>query len=389
MLANDLPGIQGFNGLNNVTDPLRVGLGWLVQADNINVTDTGGMTRRDGYSLSQAGDFRAVYTTLDFSRLYAVVGSALKDYAGNTLATLTSTEPMFWTETNDQVFFNNGTDSGVILPDNTVLAWGWQIPAAPSVSAVTGSLDPGTYQVRCTFSLPDGRVTGMSESTEITLVSGQALSISSIPVRSGHVTNVYIAPANSTVYQLAFITQSVTSFVWNTSPDQLGPELLNQFLDPLPAGTGPVQAWGGRMYAAQYFPTENQTVVWFSQPLGFHLFNLNQDFFMVPGHVHMLAPHKDALIVGTGERVFAYAGEKLSQLAQYGVVPGQHWSADDERILFWTARGLCAALPFTNLTEKQVSVAPGVHAGGCVVRSGGQKRYIAALQQGGSAFNSY
>ena len=71
MLANDLPGIQGFNGLNNVTDPLRVGLGWLVQADNINVTDTGGMTRRDGYSLSQAGDFRAVYTTLDFSRLYA------------------------------------------------------------------------------------------------------------------------------------------------------------------------------------------------------------------------------------------------------------------------------------------------------------------------------
>ena len=389
MLANDLPLIQGFNGLNNVTDPLRVGLGWLVQADNINVTDTGGMTRRDGYSLSQAGDFRAVYTTLDFSRLYAVVGSALKDYAGNTLATLTSTEPMFWTETNDQVFFNNGTDSGVILPDNTVLPWGWQTPAAPSVSAVTGSLDPGTYQVRCTFSLPDGRVTGMSESAEITLVAGQSLSISSIPLLTGHVTNVYVAPANSTVYQLAFITQSVTSFVWNTSPDQLGAELLNQFLDPLPAGTGPVQAWGGRMYAAQYFPTENQTVVWFSQPLGFHLFNLNQDFFMVPGHVHMLAPHKDALIVGTGERVFAYAGEKLSQLAQYGVVPGQHWSADDERILFWTARGLCAALPFTNLTEKQVSVAPGVHAGGCVVRSGGQKRYVAALQQGGEAFNAY
>jgi len=388
MLANDLPGIQGFNGLNNVTDPLRVGLGWLVQADNINVTDTGGMTRRDGYSLSQAGDFRAVYTTLDFSRLYAVVGSALKDYAGNTLATLTSTEPMFWTETNDQVFFNNGTDSGVILPDNTVLPWGWQTPAAPSVSAVTGSLDPGTYQVRCTFTLPDGRETGVGESTEIVLTEGQALQVNTIPLLAGYTTNVYIAPANSTVYQLAFSTTSLSAFTWNTSPDSLGPELLNQFLDRLPVGATVIQAWGGRMYAAQYFPTENQTVIWFSQPLGYHLFNLNQDYFMVPGHVHMLAPHKDALIVGTGERVFAYAGEKLSQLAQYGVVPGQHWSADDERILFWTARGLCAALPFTNLTEKQVSVAPGVHAGGCVVRSGGQKRYVAALQQGGSAFNS-
>lgn len=389
MLANDLPLIQGFNGLNNVTDPLRVGLGWLVQADNVNVTDTGGMTRREGYTLAQAGDFTGIYTTLDFSRMYAVVGSALKDYAGNTLAQLTSTSPMFWTETNDQVFFNNGTDSGVILPDNTVLPWGWQTPAAPTVTAVTGSLDVGTYQVRCTYTMPDGRETGMSDPVEITLAAGQALQVSNIPLLAGHTTNVYVAPANSTVYQLAFITRSVTSFVWNTSADFLGRELLNQFLDPLPAGVESVQAWGGRMYAAQYFPTENQTVVWFSQPLGYHLFNLNQDFFMVPGHVHMLAPHKDALIVGTGERVFAYAGEKLSQLAQYGVVPGQHWSADDERILFWTARGLCAALPFMNLTEKQVSVAPGVHAGGCVVRSGGQKRYVAALQRGGEAFNAY
>lgn len=388
MLANDLPGIQGFNGLNNVTDPLRVGLGWLVQADNINVTDTGGMTRRDGYSLSQAGDFRAVYTTLDFSRLYAVVGSALKDYAGNTLATLTSTEPMFWTETNDQVFFNNGTDSGVILPDNTVLAWGWQVPTAPAATAVTGSLAAGLYQVRCTFTLPDGRETGMGESAEIVLVEGQALQVNTIPLLAGYTTNVYIAPANSTVYQLAFSTTSLSAFTWNTSPDSLGPELLNQFLDRLPVGATVIQAWGGRMYAAQYFPSEDQTVVWFSQPLGYHLFNLNQDFFMVPGHVHMLAPHTNALIVGTGARIFAYNSEKLELVAPYGVVPGQHWSVDDERILFWTTRGLCAVLPFTNLTEKQVSVAPGVHAGGCVVRSGGQKRYLAALQQGGSAFNS-
>jgi hypothetical protein len=380
--------ISSFLGINNVTDPLRVGLGWLVQADNVNVTDTGGMTRREGYTLAQAGDFTGIYTTLDFSRMYAVVGSALKDYAGNTLAQLTSTDPMFWTEVNDQVFFSNGTDSGIILPDNSVLPWGWQTPAAPTVTAVTGSLDVGTYQVRCTYTMPDGRETGMSDPVEITLAAGQALQVSNIPLLAGHTTNVYVAPANSTVYQLAFITRSVTSFVWNTSADFLGRELLNQFLDPLPAGVESVQAWGGRMYAAQYFPTEHQTVVWFSQPLGYHLFNLNQDFFMVPGHVHMLAPHKDALIVGTGERVFAYAGEKLSQLAQYGVVPGQHWSKDDERILFWTTRGLCSALPFTNLTEKQVSVAPGVHAGGCVVRSGGQKRYVAALQQGGSAFNS-
>jgi hypothetical protein len=102
----------------------------------------------------------------------------------------------------------------------------------------------------------------------------------------------------------------------------------------------------------------------------------------------MLAPHDSALLIGTESRVYAYDGTKLDQVADYGVVPGQHWGRDDERILFWSTRGLCAALPFTNLTEKQVSVAPGVRAGGCVIRSSGQKRFLACLQQGKEAFNA-
>lgn len=380
--------ISSFLGLNSVTDPLRVGLGWLAQADNINITDTGGMTQRDGYSLVAAGSYTGVYTTLDFSRMYVVVGSVIKDYAGNALKDLTSTDPMYWAEVNTQVFFTNGTDSGIILPDNSVLPWGWQTPAVPGVAAVTGSLPAGQYQVRCTFTLPDGRETGASYVTELTLTEGQALQVTGIQTLSGHATNTYIAPANSTVFQLAFSTTSLSAFTWNASPDDLGVELTNHQLSPLPAGTDVIQEWGGRIYAAQYFASTDQTVVWFSQPLGFHLFNLAQDFFMVPGRVLMLAPHSDALIVGTDAATYAYTGEKLEQLAPYGVVPGQHWSEDDERILFWTTRGLCAALPFKNLTEKQVSVAPGVHAGGCVMRSGGQRRYLAVLQQGGSPFNS-
>ena len=380
--------ISSFLGLNSVTDPLRVGLGWLAQADNVNVTDTGGLTRRDGYSLVAAGNYTGIYTTLDFSRMYVVVGSVIKDYVGNTLKDLTSTDLMYWAEVNTQVFFTNGTDSGIILPDNSVLPWGWQTPAVPGVAAVTGSLPAGQYQVRCTFTLPDGRETGASYVTELTLTEGQALQVTGIQTLSGHATNTYIAPANSTVFQLAFSTTSLSAFTWNASPDDLGVELTNHQLSPLPRDATSIQAWGGRIYAAQYLASTDQTIVWFSQPLGFHLFNLGQDFFMVPGRVLMLAPHSDALIVGTDAATYAYTGEKLEQLAPYGVVPGQHWSEDDERILFWTTRGLCAALPFKNLTEKQVSVAPGVHAGGCVVRSGGQKRYVAVLQQGGSPFNS-
>ena len=384
--------VKSFSGLNNISDPLRLGLGWLAQADNVNITDTGALTKRAGYTRVIAGTFAAAYSVEDFSRMYVVDNGTLKVMQGTTtldLKTLVSPAPMYWAEINNQVFYNNGIDRGIILPDNSVLVWDWPTSAAPRVAAVTGSLPAGLYQVRCTLSLPDGRETGSGEVGEIALVEGQALQVSDIEVRAGHITNVYIAPANSEIYQLAFSSTGATAFVWNSSPDELGVDLLNSFFDPLPLGAGAIQAWKGRLYAAQYLPSENQTVVWFSEPLGFHLFNLNSNFFMVPGKVLMLAPHDVALLIGTDQRIHTYSGEKLEQLAPYGVVPGQHWSKDDGRILFWSKRGLCAALPFSNLTETQVSVAPGASAGGTIVRSHGQKRYVVALQQGGSAFNSY
>jgi len=199
--------------------------------------------------------------------------------------------------------------------------------------------------------------------------------------------NVYATPANSEVFQLLGTTRD-TAMAFVSSPDDLGRDLLNQFLDPLPLGTDVIQFWRGRMYASMYMATENQTVIWFSEALGYHLFNLNQNYIIVPGKVEMLAPHDAALVIGTDAKVFAYDGTKLDQIAEYGVVPGVSWARDDERILMWTKRGLCAFAPFTNLTERSVSVAPGVRAGVAVVRSGGQKKFVASLQRGDQPFNA-
>lgn len=298
-----MPKVPSFNGLNNVTDPLRLGLSWLVQADNVDVTDTGALKKRNGYILRTAGAITSAYSTLDFTRLYLVKQGQLLTAEGAVLATGLSGAPMHWCEVNGQVFFNNGTDSGIIQPDHSVLPW-----------------------------------------------------------------------RDSTLTELKFLGAD-------------GKE-QSALLDPLPFDIDVIQHWRGRIYAAQYMASEDQTVIWFSQPLGFHLFSLDTDFILVPGCASMLAPHDDVLIIGTDQRIYAYNGESLKQLAPYGVVPGQHWSQDDQRILFWSTRGLCAALPFSNLTEKTVSVAPGVSAGGAIVQIDGQKRYVVALQQGGTSFNS-
>lgn len=395
--------IKAFKGLNNVSDPMRLDMSWLVQADNMNVSDTGALSKREGYSLTRGGDFAGMFSTFDFQRCYTATPTAIMTFdTTKIIAYLNSTAPLYWCEINGQVFYNNGTDRGIILGDDTLLPWDWYAPPAPTVSAASGTLPAGTYQVACTYLLHDGRETGAGEVASIELTEGQSLQIANLPgaIVSLKV-NVYIAPANSDVFQL-YATTAAASLTFNASPDTLGRDLLNQFLDPLPVGATVVQAWRGRIYAAQPMISDGQSVIWFSEALGFHLWNLNSNFFMVPGEVLMLAPHNDALIIGTENRIYAYDGAKLEQLAAYGVVRGKGWDADDQhnpvdgrlnpennRILFWSQRGLCAALPFTNLTQGHVSVAPGSWVAGCVIRSGGQKRFLTCLRQGGEVFNAY
>ncbi len=384
--------VSRFKGLNTAMDLLRMGVDWLTQADNINITDTGGMVKREGYDRTQTGSITSLYGTIDETRMYGVVGGVLKSLtrtAAVSLQTLTSTAMMHWSEINDQVFFNNGVDRGIIEADNRVIPWAWTPPSAPNLLAVAGSMPAGLYRVAVTFTLPDGRMTGASEPVGIELDGSQALQLSAIPQVAGYTTNVWICPANSTVFGLA-ARNAPAALVWNASPDSLGRELQHADAQPLPAGCDVIQAWRGRMYAAQYFPELGQSAIWQSKALGFHLFDVHKDGLMVPGRVLMLAPHDAGLVIGTDRAIHAYSGEAMSLLAPYGVVPGQHWSEDEDKtVIFWSSRGVCRALPFLNLTQQNVSAAPGIRAGGAIVRQGGQKRYLAAIQQGGSAFNAF
>ena len=296
--------VRSFKGLNNVSDPMRLGLDWLVQANNVDITDDGALNRRNGYTLFLSGSITGIYGTIDHQRAYYVDGTTLKDFAGAVLQTGLSLLPMYWAEVNSQVFFNNGIDSGIIEPDNTVLPW-----------------------------------------------------------------------RASTLRDLTFLAADGTA--------------LDSLLYPLPIGADVVQHWGGRMYAAEYMHTQSQSIVWFSMPLGYHLFRLDTDFITVRGRVLMLAPHDQALIIGTDDAIYAYDGKTIETLADYGVVPGWSWAMDDDdkTVYIWSQRGLCKAMPFANLTSGHVSVAPGVQAGAAVIAQDGQKRFVVALQAGGTAFN--
>lgn len=381
-----------FKGLNNVSDPLRLGFGWLQRADDVAVTDSGALKRRGGFSLLSAGVMRGAYSTLDFTRMYVVNDDALQrvepDTSLRTLRTGLAPRDMHWAEVNKTVYYTNGVDSGIILGDDSVIDWGWPVPGAPMLSAAAGALPPGLYRAVCTYVLPDGRETGSSDVAEFELTTEQGLAVTGIPQVADLRTQVYICPANSSVFALAFETTNADE-TWNAGADALGYELMNMTLNPLPAEAIYPAFYAGRVYAAQYLPAQDSSVVWFSEPLGYHLFGLDKNFFIVPGRIALLAPTPKGLIVGTDARIYAYDGADLVILAEYGVTPGCGWALDDDSsILFWSKRGVCRALPFENLTHEQVSLAPGLSAGAAIMRRNGQKHFVVALRKGGDgAFN--
>ena len=180
--------VKAFNGLNNVGDPLNLGLSWLVRADNIHITAVGRMEKRRGYSkyLAAVVPPEGAYTTVDYQRGYYVDAGSLKTFEGAVLRAGLAMATMHWSEVNGQVFFTNGIDSGIILPDNSVIPWAWPVPTAPTLRAVTGDLAPGLYRACCTYTLPDGReVKRNAPSARIRTPTATSTSLRSTPPSRG------------------------------------------------------------------------------------------------------------------------------------------------------------------------------------------------------------
>lgn len=398
-MPSDPTTLSRFKGLNNVADPMRgtrpgtedpLTWEWQSVADNVDGTDNDRLTRREGYQqFIPATGISGSYSTFDYSRCYIIDSGTLKqvnhDGTTRTLYGTLSGVP-FWSEVNDVIYLSCEADKLQVHADGSIRRWGVPTPIQPTVDAVSGSLYAGTVQVAFTYTDEFGREGGASPSAAVTVGENGGVAISGIPATAGYRTNVYATESDGTVFYFAGSFSGQTAYTLTHMPH--GPELTTQFLDEVPENAKYVAALGANLYASEYVPELDQTVVWSSEALGYHLFNLNSNYFLIPGEVTQMYGAKTGLLVTTHNRTFVYNNDKLDQVAEYGAVPGQHADLGaDEKIYFWTKRGLCRVMPFENLTETRVSVAPGVYAGGGIVERGGYKKYVAVIHQGGDAFN--
>jgi len=396
-----------FHGLRNNVSAEMFARGDLVTALNIDITDALDIARRKGFSAPVTANVdRDLWAS---GPICLGVGSnALKqvnpDYSVTTLRTgLTPARPLAYAVVGDRVFWSNGVELGCVQ-NGANRTWGITPPGMPVLTAASGALGIGKYQVVVTYLRQDGQEsgTGLAVAIELTAVGGIALS--SIPVSTDAAVTHKVIYATSVggeiLYRRGLITNATATFLIDELQKDSSP-LLTQFLQPPPAGDH-IGYWKGWMLVAK----DNR--LYPSESYGPELFDLRK---AVPflDRITMVAPlvnRSDGVWVGTDTQVIFISGEspeawKFRVVAEYGVIPGTLAYGDGELVgngqqvgnvlaFFATKRGLCVGASdgqLTNLTESRFAYPSMDRGAGVVRRHRGISQFVVSLQGTESAAN--
>ena len=397
----ETPKFSKFEGIVNTQSYKDIGMGALVQGTNVLVSDSKKVFRAPGYQLALAGNIQGVYGRDD--RMYVVNdGELLYMPYGDVGAAVSVTSGLagrsyVWQEVNGDVHYVNGVDAGIARGP---LHLPWRV-AAPSIASVevveVGTRDAtylnlgATYQtalwrIIATYVTADGRESAPSEMISIRASIHTALLRITVPPQYA-ATNIYCtgADGDSTDFRKLITTTYATVTV---PPAQRGERWLGRFTMPMPVGIEDIAFFGGSMYGSMYMPVEDQTVIWCSEPFAFHLWRTVDKGLLIKGRVCLLLAVKDGLIIGTPFEIRFFDGEKFPQLVDYGAVPGSAGDVTAEGVgYFWTTRGLCKAMPFSNLTEEKVSMPPGSVAYSKLLYLDGMVQFVTVTDGSGVAYN--
>lgn len=361
-----------FAGIKNTVPAERLEPGDLVQADNIDLDESGRASRRAGQTLMRSDGAHSLWAHGDLCLL--VQGGALQQMQPNfnteTLTDGLSDAPMQYLPLNGRVYWSNGTKSGMV--DGGVnRSWGLPVPDYPPMATpIAGSLRAGTYQFVMTFQREDGQESGAGVAGCIDLTDDSGIHFDwSHDVPEATAAVLYVTePNGSTLYRAAVVP---TAGSHDHAVSHLSLPLDTQWLDQPPAGQC-LAHYRGRIYIAQ------GPFLYATTALGYELCDL-RDYLAIDGHtITMLAPLEAGLLVGTEAGLYFLGGNALSEFVrvprqQGGVlarslilrdgqeVTGGAELAGREVALFATTNGICLGLPdgsVSNLTQDRYAFTP-------------------------------
>ncbi len=415
-----------FAGLVNTKRIKDFGQKALQVATNIEITDTKKIVRRNGYTLTASGAYTAIYGTDAQTKKYAVGSGSLLDIDHNNVETVLASgllgSTFTWDEDpNNNVFFcSEAGSSGIVTNAGVFMPLSLPVPVIGSA----GVVDPGTWefkpfqlgkkysdssrvrmQVFATYVMADGRESAPSETVEIAIAPEVRMIRVIIPT-AGVATRIYAtAPGGSTYYLVAVSTLATTTMLvknmnWTATGEKY-PYLSG--LDSFPTDARLLcHSRHGRLMAACYDPAADMGVIYLSLPLQYHLFNKAKDFISVSSCPLLLLPHAEGIIIGTATNIYNYVPpshhkntgvatpESLTEIANYGVMPGTCGDVDKEGVpYFWTVRGIAKAMPFELVTQEHFYGDPGVYNSAKIIYDRGYAKLVASTISGAATFNKW
>lgn len=353
---------EAFKGIRNDVIAPRFALADLAVGTNIDIDETGAISRREGRTSVVAGATRSLWA--DGADCYFMQAGTMKrlnpNYTSENIRTgMDPLRAMQFQKVNEQVFYSNGIETGVI--DSRVSrSWGLTVPPTPGVAVTVGALPAGDYQFTMTYLRRSQQESGAGLAGRITVAEGSGL-VFTLPVSADpDVVSkaVYLSTQNGDVmYRALIVGNGTATATYQNDTRELFLPLATQFLGPPPAGHL-IGYFRGHMYVAV------GDTIFYSEPYAFEHFDLRR-YLSFDSRITLFAPVEDrdnpGVFVGTETSISWLAGAapdefKRIPCTDYGAIAGAVAYIDGAtygdhalgaRMLpMWMAqKGICIGLP--------------------------------------------
>lgn len=394
--------LHGFAGIRNTLPPERVRsvptkdapLVDLVEADNVDIDNSGQLRRRAGQTLKVAGAIHSLWAAGDLA-LYVQDGTMYRlfeDMTAEPLAEGLGSARMSYVLANERVYHANG-EVAAVVDEGRVRTWGIALSDVDvAASATSGNLDAGVYLFAMTLLRADGQESGTGAAQRIDLAAGAGIAFSwSVPADTD-ITDValYLSqPNGETLLQAAVVDVEAGQYTYTGGVRSL--PLATQWLDAPPVGSV-LAAYRGRIYIAA------GDVLYATAALSYEHCDLRDYRAFDGSEIRIVAPVEAGLFVGTAQAVYFLAGASFADntlvkkmefgavkgslvQADGGVVTGQDALSGKPVVLFTTTHGVVLGLPdgtLTDLTEDRFAM-PATGDGAAVLIDGTATRYIVSM----------
>lgn len=304
-------------GVRNDVPLERFAKGDLATGSNIDIDETGAISRRLGTQVVVAGAAHSLWSNDEVACF--VQGTTLKqlfpDMTTRTLQTGVTGARLSYAEVNGTVYWSDEIQSGAFI-DGVAHQWGIQPPLPAGLTATFGELPAGTYGLTTTYVRDDGHESGAPVLTWITLGDTQAVRAVLTPTALAGIVGqrIYLTPPDDeTAYFVGEVSSSAASFEVSSLPSY-GVELRTLLKGPAPAGHLVAHAFG-RTYVAQ------GAFLFVSDPFEFELFDLRAGFLGFDSRITMFIPVADGVYIGTQDRTVFLAGTSPDTFQEIPVFP--------------------------------------------------------------------